>query len=166
MISKFSIKNDMKIKNIFLSLFALFGVVALFVAAGQALGTSSTKAYEYTWDLDTLTNTANDTLYLDTDATISAPGDLITSNWYGTLQADGNQISGTQGIAIIVEASNFRTPDADQWFEVARDTLSGSLEQEVIEIGRMGSAYYRIIMDGYEATQSVEYEPALFLKKD
>jgi hypothetical protein len=126
-------------------------------ASATGLGTTGARAYIYTWDLDTITNTANDTLNIN---------DTQTSNWVGFLHLDGKQLSGTQGVAVIIEQSCFVTPDADQWSELTRDTLNGSLEQLIINTGTLGAARYRIILDGYEASQSVEYEPVLFLKKD
>lgn len=147
-------------KNSFLT---YFGVLALFFVLMSAVtpsivryNTSTEKAQVFTWAVDTITNAGNDTL------TVSG---LQTSNWYGELQVDGRQLSGTQGIAVIVQGSAFPSPDSDQWDEITRDTVNGSLEQVTIDLGRMGRVNYRIILDGY-GTQSSEYEAALNLKKD
>lgn len=147
-------------KNSFLT---YFGVLALFFVLMSAVtpsivryNTSSEKAQVFTWAVDTITNAGNDTL------TISG---LQTSNWYGELQIDGKQLSGTQAIVAIVQGSAFPSPDSDQWDEITRDTVNGSLEQVTIDLGQMGRVNYRVVLDGY-GTQSSEYEAALNLKKD
>lgn len=147
-------------KNSFLT---YFGVLALFFVLMSAVtpsivryNTSSEKAQVFTWAVDTITNAGNDTL------TISG---LQTSNWYGELQIDGKQLSGTQAIVAIVQGSAFPSPDSDQWDEITRDTVNGSLEQVTIDLGQMGRVNYRLILDGY-GTQSSEYEAVLNLKKD
>lgn len=143
--------------------FVLVGLVAFAVTVMAAVSpsvvryqTSTEKAQVFTWTLDTITNAANDTLNFS---------GLQTSNWLGELQADGKQLSGTQGIAVIVQGSAFPSPDSDQWFEVTRDTLNGSLEQLHIDLAQLGLVNYRIILDGY-GTQSTEYEVAVNVKKD
>jgi hypothetical protein len=137
--------------------FTLFvGLIAATSADSTKYKTSAEKAFVYAWDTDTITNAGNDTLTI---------GDIQTSNWYGMLHVDGKQLSGTQGIAVIVQYSGFANPDADQWAEETRDTLNGSAENLVIDLGRMEALSYRVIVDGY-GTQSSEYEPALVLKKD
>lgn len=147
-------------KNSFLT---YFGVLALFFVLMSAVtpsivryNTSSEKAQVFTWAVDTITNAGNDTL------TISG---LQTSNLYGELQIDGKQLSGTQAIVAIVQGSAFPSPDSDQWDEITRDTVNGSLEQVTIDLGQMGRVNYRVVLDGY-GTQSSEYEAALNLKKD
>lgn len=129
--------------------------IAATSATTTRYSTAPEKAQILTWSLDTIADAANDTLTMG----------LQTSNWYGLLQLDGKQLSGTQGIAVIVQHSAFASPDSDQWAESTRDTLNGSLEQLVIDLGRLEASNYRIIMDGY-GTQSTEYEASLVLKKD
>lgn len=149
----------MKMKHAHILLF--LGLVALvLIAASTATGTKyytvNNKAQLYTWALDTITNAGNDTLIL---------GEVQSSNWYGILHVDGKQLTGTQGIAVIVQRSGFASPDSDQWGEDTRDTLNGTSEQLFIDLGRLEAFSYRVIIDGY-GTQSTEYEAVLNLKKD
>lgn len=140
--------------------FALLAVVVLMAASAGVrtrYNTSAEKAMVYNWTQDTTTNAGNDTLTLASE--------LQTSNWYGTFQADGRQLSGTQLIAVIVQSSCFESPASDQWDEVTRDTLNGSLEQVTINLSRMGALHYRFVMDG-AGTQSTEWDCVLNLKKD
>lgn len=134
----------------------IIGFVAATSADTTKYKTQAEKATVYSWGLDTITNAGNDTLTI---------GDIQTSNWYGLLHVDGKQLSGTQGIAVIVQYSGFADPDADQWAEETRDTLNGSQENLIIDLGRSEAIKYRVIMDGY-GTQSTEYEAVLNLKKD
>jgi hypothetical protein len=144
----------------------LFPYLAVFLGIALIAAVSATSTKYFTvnhraelidWPLDTTTNAGNDTLNIV---------DVQASNWYGLLHVDGKQLSGTQGIVVIVQRSAFPAPDSDQWDEETRDTLNGSLEQLQIDLGRMEAFRYRIIMDGYQATQSTEWEAALNLKKD
>ena len=138
--------------------FAIIGVCVLIAATATKTKyyPSSNKADLYVWDLDTLTNAANDTLLL---------GEIQSSNWHGLFQIDGKQLSGTQSIIVIAQRSAFPDPDADQWKEQTRDTLNGALEQVVIDLGRLGAFNYRFILDG-GGTQSTEWEAVLNVKKD
>lgn len=147
-------------KNSFLTYFGVLALVFVLMStvapAVVKYTTATEKTQVITWVLDTITDAENDTLVMN---------GIQSSNWYGELQVDGRQLSGTQGIAVIVQGSAFPSPDSDQWDEVTRDTVNGSLEQVTIDMGRMGRVNYRIILDGY-GTQSSEYEAALNLKKD
>lgn len=147
-------------KNSFLTYFGVLALVFVLmstVAPAVVKYTTATEKTQYiSWVLDTITDAENDTLLMN---------GVQSSNWYGELQVDGKQLSGTQGIAVIVQGSVFASPDSDQWDEVTRDTVNGSLEQVTIDLGQMGRFNYRIILDGY-GTQSSEYEAALNLKKD
>lgn len=134
----------------------IIGFVAATSADTTKYKTQAEKATVYSWGLDTIADAANDTLTI---------GDIQTSNWYGLLHVDGKQLSGTQGIAVIVQYSGFASPDADQWAEETRDTLNGTQENLIIDLGRSEAIKYRVIMDGY-GTQSTEYEAVLNLKKD
>lgn len=151
-----------KILNRYAIIAAALMVIALvFMAASAGVGTRYTtiseKAQVYNWTQDTIANAANDTLTI---------GSMQTSNWYGMFHIDGKQLSGTQGLAVIVQRSCFESPASDQWDEETRDTVNGSLEQVQIDLGRLECLNYRIIVDGYQATQSTEYDAVLNLKKD
>lgn len=146
----------MKTSHTFLFVLAAFILIAATAATGTKYYTIPNKAQSYTWAVDTITDAENDTLTI---------ADLQTSNWYGLLQVDGKQLTGTQLLAIIVQASAFDSPDADQWYEVQRDTANGSLEQVNIDLEQLDAFNYRIIIDG-AGTQSSEYEAVLNLKKD
>lgn len=147
-------------KNSFLTYFGVLALVFVLMStvapAVVKYTTATEKTQVITWVLDTITDAENDTLVMN---------GIQSSNWYGELQVDGRQLSGTQGIVVIVQGSAFPSPDSDQWDEVTRDTVNGSLEQVTIDMGQMGRVNYRIILDGY-GTQSSEYEAALNLKKD
>ena len=145
------------------SFLTYFGVLALVFVLMSTVApsvvkyaTSTEKAQVVSWVLDTITDAENDTLLMNR---------VQSSNWYGELQVDGRQISGTQLLAVIVQGSAFPSPDSDQWDEVTRDTVNGSLEQVTIDLGQMGRVNYRVIIDG-AGTQSSEYEAVLNLKKD
>lgn len=141
---------------IFLFVLSAFVLIAATASTGTKYYTISNKAQVYEWILDTITDAENDTLTI---------ADLQTSNWYGLLQVDGKQLSGTQLLAIIVQASAFASPDADQWYEVQRDTANGTLEQVAIDLEQLDAISYRVIIDG-AGTQSSQYEAVLNLKKD
>lgn len=146
-------------KKRLLNFFAALGVLVLLSAAagvGTQYYTVSNKAHVYNWTQDTIANAANDTLTLP---------DVQSSNWYGIFHIDGKQLSGTQAIAVIVQRSGFESPASDQWDEETRDTLNGSLEQVMIDLGRMEAFNYRVVIDAY-GTQSTEYDAVLNLKKD
>ncbi|MBK6903989.1 MAG: hypothetical protein IPH04_14615 [Saprospirales bacterium] len=132
------------------------GLMAATAGVGTKYTTSAEKAQVYNWTLDTITDAENDTL------TITS---LQTSNWYGALHIDGRQISGTQMLAVIVQRSCHESPATDQWDEETRDSVNGSSEQVIIDLGRMECFNYRVIVDG-AGTQVAEYDAVLSLKKD
>lgn len=143
--------------------FVLVGLIAFMLIFAAAVSpsvvrynTSADKAQVFSWLLDTITDAENDTL------TFSS---LQTSLWSAALQVDGKQLSGTQLIATIVQGSAFPSPDADQWVEITRDTVNGSIEQLRIDIGDLDYVNYRIILDG-AGTQSSEYEAIVDVKKN
>lgn len=147
-------------KNSFLTYFGVLALVFVLMSTVAPsvvkYATATEKTQVVSWPLDTITNAGNDTLLMN---------GVQSSNWYGELQVDGRQLSGTQAIVAIVQGSAFPSPDSDQWDEVTRDTVNGSLEQVTIDLGQMGRVNYRLILDGY-GTQSSEYEAVLNLKKD
>lgn len=140
----------------FLIVLAAIALIAATTATGTKLFTVSHKAQEYTWAVDTITDTEADTLTL---------GEVQASNWYGVLAVDGRQLSGTQSIIVAVQGSAWRSPDSDQWKEVARDTLNGTQEVIHIDLSRVALFSYRAILTG-SGTQSTEYEAIVPLKKD
>ena len=138
---------------LFLGVFFLMSTVN---PTSTRYNTSTNKAQHYTWVFDTITDTGADTLNIT---------DTQTSNWYGMLQVDGKKLTGTMLVDVQVERSNFVSPDADQWAVETRDTLNGTTEQIFIDLGRMESFRYRVILTG-TGTQTAEYEAVMNLKKD
>jgi len=150
-------------KTIFSSYMTIFGLIAFAVLLLATVSpsvvrynTSADKVQILSWTLDTITDAANDTLLFS---------GIQTSKWDATIHADGRQVSGTQLIAVIVQGSGFASPDADQWKEITRDSLNGSIEQVRIDLGTLDMVNYRIILDG-AGTQVAEYEVVANLKKD
>lgn len=138
----------------------VLGALFLLTFAG-GLRTTSLDAYEYSWSLDTISNTANDTL------TIS---DIQNSNWQYNFTAACTEISGTTDLIFILQESN--ETSGTNWYELERDTigatgisrLHGSSNSD--GIGHVKGRRLRIIVDGDAgATQSTSYNADLTLKK-
>lgn len=150
-------------KNRFSSYLALFGAIALVGLLMAAVSpsvaryaTSADKVQILSWPLDSITNTAADTLLFS---------GIQTSKWNAAIHVDGKQISGTQVLVAQLQGSGFALPDADQWKEIARDTCNGALEQVFIDAGELDLVNYRIILTGV-GTMVAEYEVVVNLKKD
>lgn len=115
--------------------------------------------YENTFTADTITNAENDTLTISPNL-IS----FWSYNW--TLRA--TQESGTKDVIFILQESNERT--GDSWYEVERDTASGS-GTTITRLfgsglsGRAQGVRQRVILDG-SGTQSTTYVVKATYKKE
>ena len=113
--------------------------------------------YEYS-TADTITNAGNDTISITP---------YLISNWYYNLTLRANQASGTKNVILILQESNERS--GDYWYEVERDTATGSGTTITRLYGsglsdRVQGVRQRIILDG-SGTQSTLYTVKLTLKK-
>jgi len=136
---------------------ALFSFTETAPAESELVAAS--PVYEYTFTADTITDAENDTL------TVSP---YLISNWKYNWTARVNQESGTKSVIFILEESNERT--GDSWYEVERDTASGSGETITRLFGsglsgRVAGVRQRVVLDG-SGTQSSTYTVKVTLKKD
>ena len=170
----------------------LYGFLALILAfSGMALASWSDKAdaeetvvkestplgeyqstgttmYEYTYTKDTITNAANDTLYL--------PSRLrpVNSDFLIAYSVTRTSISGTHNLAVKVEESGYNysgtTPPTAGWVASlnsagsAAATAATTATEELIRIPAAWGKAYRIIIDG-TGTQSSSYVIRLVRKK-
>lgn len=129
---------------------------------------SSRSIYEYTYTTDTITNAANDTLYL--------PASMrpVLSNFQMSVAVTRTNISGTTALAVKVEESNYRysgsTPPTAGWAatlnsaNAAAATAATTATTENLYIPNAYGVSYRIIVDG-SGTQSSSYVIRVVLKK-
>ncbi len=130
--------------------------------------TSSTTLYDYAWTKDTITNAANDTLYL--------PSRMrpVNSDFLIAFAINRTSISGTANVAVKVEESVYpytgSTPPTRGWVTSlnsvggAADTDATTATEETIRIPNAYGRSYRIIIDG-TGTQSTSYDARIILKK-
>lgn len=136
-------------------------------AAGE-LAAVGTTMYEYTYTKDTITNAANDTLYL--------PSRLrpVNSDFLISVAVTRTSISGTHNLAVKVEESNYNytgsTPPTAGWVAslnsagTAAATAATTATEELLRIPSAWSKSYRVIIDG-TGTQSSSYVIRLVMKK-
>lgn len=159
-------------KNKFiLPLFAFVGLALALVAWNYPEGeyqTSTTSFYDYAWTKDTITNAANDTLYL--------PSRMrpVNSDFIMAFAIKRTSISGTANIAVKIEESVYpysgSTPPTAGWVTsfnnlgAAADTDATTATEETIRIPNAYGRSYRVIVDG-TGTQSTSYDVRLLMKK-
>lgn len=109
----------------------------------------------YTWDLDTITNAANDTLVLPWS---------IQSRYTGALQVTRTNISGTTALAVSLQASVTNSSSTDvTWVQVAATSGTGATA-ELLTLSELYGQRYRVIIDG-SGTQSSSYRISFLGKK-
>jgi hypothetical protein len=130
--------------------------------------TTGTAMYEHTWNKDTITNAANDTLYL--------PSRIrpVNSDFLIALSIHRTSISGTANLAVKVEESVYNytgsTPPTRGWVTSfnnlgsAADTDATTATDETIRIPNAYGRSYRIIIDG-TGTQSTSYDARILMKR-
>lgn len=171
--------NNIK-KGIFLLFVALtWAAIFAFKAQDNAIQTEtdengvfqssgSGSYYTYRWNLDTITNAANDTLYL--------PSSLrpVLSDFIQCYGITRTSISGTASIAVKIEGTVEpyvgSTPPTTGWVNVlnsanaAAATAATTATTEQIVLGMSPSISYRIIVDG-TGTQSTSYRIRATMKR-
>ena len=141
---------------------AILGIAAT-TATTTRYNNSGNRTYKYSASLDTLTNTANDTINID---------ELLTSQWTYNWQINCTNISGTTNIIAILQESN----NNSNWYEVERDTaatteilrLHGSelnADPDNNVLGYVKGLYQRLILDG-GGTHSTSYTVDCVMKKE
>lgn len=110
------------------------------------------KNIRFQFDLDTITNAANDTL--------SVPYNLF-SEFSGTFNIVRTNISGTTNIAVTLQSS--AVTSGSDWCDVA-STSATTATPEAITVSSMPGVRYRLIVDG-TGTQSSSYYINGSLKK-
>jgi hypothetical protein len=130
--------------------------------------TAATAPLSHTWTKDTITNAANDTLYL--------PSRMrpVNSDYMIAFSINRTSISGTANLAVKVEESVYNytgsTPPTRGWVTSlnsvggAADTDATTATEETIRIPNAYGRSYRIIIDG-TGTQSTSYDAAILMKK-
>lgn len=131
----------------------------------QSVGTS---LYQYTYTKDTITNAANDTLYL--------PSTMrpVNSDFLIAYSITRTNISGTTNLAVKVEESTYKysgsTPPTAGWVASlntagsAAATAATTATEEELRIPNAFGLSYRVIVDG-TGTQSSSYVLRVVLKK-
>ena len=131
----------------------------------QSVGTSY---YEYTYTKDTITNAANDTLYL--------PARLrpVRSDFIISYSVTRTSLTGTAALAVKIEESTYKysgtTPPTAGWVTslnnlgAAADTDATTATEEEIRIPNAYGTSYRCIIDG-SGTQTTSYVIRVTLKK-
>lgn len=126
------------------------------------------KYYAYAWTKDTITDAANDTLYL--------PSRLrpVYSNFIGCISVTRTNISGTTNLAVKVEETAYpysgSTPPTAGWASAlkvggsAAATAATTATTENLTLPDMYGMNYRIIIDG-TGTQSSSYVIRALLKR-
>lgn len=120
---------------------------------------AGSSIYENTFTADTITDAENDTL---------AISPALISNWFYNWTLRVTQATGTKNVIFILQESNERS--GDSWYEVERDTATGSGET-IVRLygsglsGRVSGVRQRVILDG-SGTQSSTYVVKATLKKD
>lgn len=124
--------------------------------------------YAYTWTKDTITDAANDTLYL--------PSNMrpVLSNFTGCVSVTRTNISGTTNLAVKLEETTYpysgSTKPSAGWASAlkvggsAAATAATTATTENLAIPDLYGMNYRIIIDG-TGTQSSSYVIRLLLKK-
>lgn len=135
---------------------------------GVFQSSGSGSYYTYRWNLDTIANAANDTLYL--------PSSLrpVLSDFIQTYSVIRTSISGTANVAVKVEGTTEpyvgSTPPTTGWVNVlnsanaAAATAATTATTEQIVLGMSPSISYRIIVDG-TGTQSTSYRIRATMKR-
>jgi hypothetical protein len=171
--------------------FLFYGVVVLMIAfAGMVAFGSGSRAYEaavvkestaegdfesvgtgyyeYTYTKDTISNAANDTLYL--------PSKMrpVLSDFIVTYSVTRTNISGTTNIAVKIEESTYKysssTPPTAGWVASlntagsAAATAATTATEEEIRLPNAHAVSYRCIVDG-TGTQSTSYVVRVIMKK-
>lgn len=103
-------------------------------AVGEAQ--SNLPYYRYSFDRDTLTDAANDTL------TVTP---LLLSNWTYNWQVNVSRTSGSGNPILIVQES--ATVSGDDWIEVGRDTITATGVYRITGTNVFGQRQ-RLIRDG------------------
>mgnify|MGYP006931609411 CR=1 FL=1 len=131
----------------------------------QSVGTGF---LEYTYTLDTISNAANDTLYL--------PSRMrpVLSDYIMTYSVKRTNISGTTNIAVKIEESTYKysssTPPTAGWVASlntagsAAATAATTATEEEIRLPNAHGVSYRCIVDG-TGTQSTSYVIRVIMKK-
>ena len=131
----------------------------------QSIGTTF---YQYTYTKDTITNAANDTLYLPA---VLRP---VNSDFIMAYSVTRTNISGTTNLAVKIEESTYRysgtTPPTAGWVATlntagsAAATAATTATEEELRIPNAFGSSYRCIIDG-TGTQSSSYVIRLVMKK-
>jgi len=126
--------------------------------------------YAYTWTKDTITDAANDTLYLPTSPRMRP----VYSNFTGCVSVTRTNISGTTNLAVKLEETAYAysgsTAPTAAWASAlkvggsAAATAATTATTENLAIPDMYGMNYRVIIDG-TGTQSSSYVIRLLLKK-
>ena len=131
----------------------------------QSIGTTF---YQYAYTKDTITNAANDPLYL--------PSTMrpVNSDFLMAYTITRTNISGTTNVAVKIEESTYRytgtTPPTAGWVAslntagAAAATAATTATEEEIRLPNTFGASYRCIVDG-TGTQSTSYVIRLVMKK-
>jgi ribosome modulation factor len=119
---------------------------------GYEAGTTGT-IHTYTWDTDTITNAANDTLTL--------PWTLL-SNYAISYHVVRANISGTTSLKVYVQASGLRSGTTD-WATIDSTSSTGATNA-VIMLPHLYGQRQRLIVDG-AGTQSSSHSISAVLKK-
>lgn len=153
-----------------LLVFILGGVAMSFDKAEKSAGDDfyASTMYQYTWTKDTITDAANDTLYL--------PASLrpVNSDFLACVSVTRTNISGTTNLAVKLEESAYpytgSTPPTAGWASAlkvggsAAATAATTATTENLAIPNMYGLSYRIVVDG-TGTQSSSYVIRIVLKK-
>jgi hypothetical protein len=163
--------NTMKNKFIFpLFVFVAFaiGLVAWNYPDGEYQTSGGSSMFEHAYTKDTITNAANDTLYL--------PSRLrpVNSDFLIAVAINRTSISGTANVAVKVEESVYpytgSTPPTRGWVtslntaNSSAATAATTATEETLRIPNAFGRSYRIIVDG-TGTQSTSYDVRLLMKK-
>jgi len=137
-------------------------------ALGETFFAPSGSFYERLYALDTITNAANDTLYL--------PSNMrpLFSDFQMALNVTRTNISGTTSLAVKVEETNYpyvsTTPPTAGWSatlnsaNAAAATVATTATTEQLMIRNAYGINFRVIIDG-AGTQSSSYRIRWTLKK-
>lgn len=149
------------------TLFRLIAI-ATFSAVFHFGATAQRTLYEYTYTKDTITNAANDTLYL--------PSTMrpVLSDFIMAYSVMRTNISGTTSLAVKIEETTYRysgsTPPTAGWSAslnsvgTAAATAATTATEEEIRIPNAYGLNYRCIIDG-AGTQSSSYVIRVVMKK-
>lgn len=125
---------------------------------------SAQKILAYTYNLDTITNTESDTIYIGSSSTGAMSGAIdFQSLFAGRFQFTRTSISGTANVALKVESTLVYTGTSTEWVSVATGSGTGATA-EYISLSEMGDRRYRVILTG-SGTQSTSYRVRFVGKK-